>query len=120
MASKLSSRQRPRWRTVPMSSPATRRGARASDGTRVVSSNGTTIPRRSGAPASNAPGSRTVEASRAPSRREDDPMREELAAIDDDLRVLAVHVEMLRSQLDALRVATESTRDHDPGGAARG
>ena len=47
-------------------------------------------------------------------------MREELAAIDDDLRVLAVHVEMLRSQLDALRVATESTRDHDPGGAARG
>ena len=47
-------------------------------------------------------------------------MREELAAIDDDLRVLAVHVEMLRSQLDALRVATESTRDHDPGGAAPG
>src|SRR5438105_8127779 len=43
--------------------------------------------------------------------REDDPMREELAAIDDDVRVLAVHVEMLRSQLDALRVPTESTRD---------
>jgi len=52
--------------------------------------------------------------------REDDPMREELAAIDDDLRVLAVHVEMLRSQLDALRVPTESTRDPDPGGAAPG